>query len=256
MLFSIDTATNTAGLALFDERQNQCIAAYEWEIGQQHSVQIFGAMEHFLQQAGCTLNDISAICVVAGPGSFNGLRVGVTVAKTLAFLLSVPLLGIISLDAMVPWFDSEKSGETSVLSVMDAGRNELYYIYTNARDKAGLNSAATQYAPLYQRFGPSGRSGVATDAPEIIAAAAKAYDAIYVYGQIADLQKDILRRALTEQQIQAEFCAPINRAAGAAALAARTLAGEYSDETFTLEPVYVRPANITVSVKHPLPEQA
>ncbi len=254
MLFSIDTATHTAGLALFDERQNVCVAAHEWEIGQQHSVQIFGAMEQFFQQSGHSLDDISAICVVAGPGSFNGARVGVTVAKTLAFMRRIPLLGITALDAIIPWFESEKSEDVSVLSVMDAGRNELYYIYTSMQDTGSVSGASIQFAPYYQRFGPMGRSSIRAAAPEILAADAKNHHAVHVYGEISEPQKNLLRVALAEQGVHAEFCAAINRAAGAAAIAARMLTGEYSDETFTLEPVYVRPANITVSAKHPLPK--
>ena len=96
MQLAIDTSTNIASLALTQD--NEVRAELTWHCEQSHSVQLLPNLTHLLSQIGASLQSIDGIIVARGPGSFNGLRVGVSTAKGLAFSLGVPIVGIGSLE--------------------------------------------------------------------------------------------------------------------------------------------------------------
>jgi len=84
----------------------------------------FGLLDEGLEAAGRGREQISAIAVVSGPGSFTGLRIGVMTAKTLAFAQEIPLYASGSLELLASRAAPHKQG--SVLALMDAGRDALY----------------------------------------------------------------------------------------------------------------------------------
>lgn len=88
-----------------------------------HSQTIMPMLEHIKELLEIDLSEIDAIAVTAGPGSFTGLRIGVTAAKTLALALEVPLIGIPTLDVIA----GAMSMTTSLICpLMDARRNQVY----------------------------------------------------------------------------------------------------------------------------------
>ena len=95
MQLAIDTSTDTAGIAL--ARDREVLAELTWHCGQNHTTQLLPQIAHLLNQTGIDLKSISGIIVARGPGSFNGLRVGISTAKGLAFSLGVPIIGISTL---------------------------------------------------------------------------------------------------------------------------------------------------------------
>ena len=84
MELAIDTATEIASIALSCAGEVQ--AEMSWHAGQNHTVELIPNLIHLLNQAKIELKGIDAIIVAKGPGSFNGLRVGVGTAKGLAFV--------------------------------------------------------------------------------------------------------------------------------------------------------------------------
>ena len=96
MELSIDTSTDTASIALSLSGVAQ--AEMSWAAGQNHTVELVPNIVHLLSQAKTDIAQVKAITVAIGPGSFNGLRVGVGTAKGLAFALEVPLVGIGTLE--------------------------------------------------------------------------------------------------------------------------------------------------------------
>ena len=80
------------------------------------------AIGELLDEAGLTLDDLQAIAVDVGPGSFTGVRVGVTTAKSLAFALGIPVLPVGSLTALAAGADPSET----VLPIRDAGRGTVY----------------------------------------------------------------------------------------------------------------------------------
>jgi tRNA threonylcarbamoyladenosine biosynthesis protein TsaB len=79
-------------------------------------------VEALLREAGLSIHDVTGIAVDVGPGSFTGVRVGVTAAKTLAYALDVPAAPVVSLEAL-----ALAAGEGPALAVRDAGRGLVYW---------------------------------------------------------------------------------------------------------------------------------
>ena len=81
-------------------------------------------VKEVLDQAGLTAKDCDAVCVSSGPGSYTGLRVGVSTAKGLAFGAGIPLIAVGTLDILVASCHSERSG--FIVPMIDARRMEVY----------------------------------------------------------------------------------------------------------------------------------
>ncbi len=129
MELAIDTATEIASIALSSAGKVE--AEMSWPAGQNHTVELIPNLLHLLRQAKIELHGgvgsvgrakIEAIIVAKGPGSFNGLRVGVGTAKGLAFALDIPLVGIGTLEAEA--FPYAETG-LPICPVQDAGRGEI-----------------------------------------------------------------------------------------------------------------------------------
>ncbi|MFB3738639.1 MAG: tRNA (adenosine(37)-N6)-threonylcarbamoyltransferase complex dimerization subunit type 1 TsaB [Candidatus Velamenicoccus archaeovorus] len=84
------------------------------------------ALEHLLRWSGLELRQIGGVAVGVGPGLFTGLRVGVETARTLAQVLSVPLLGVPSLDALAY---RVRYTDRLIVAVIDARRGEVFYAF-------------------------------------------------------------------------------------------------------------------------------
>lgn len=103
-LLAIDTATDQAGLALFDGDQ---LAEMSWPGGRRQTTTVLPALENLLARVGMAVGDIGAVAVAAGPGSFTGLRVGLSLAKGLAITGHRALVGVDTLDiAAAPYLEA------------------------------------------------------------------------------------------------------------------------------------------------------
>jgi tRNA threonylcarbamoyl adenosine modification protein YeaZ len=120
MLVAIDSSTDTASLAL--ARDGKVLAEASWRCGQNHSVELLPHLARLLDEAKVSLKDTSGVIVAKGPGSFNGLRVGLSTAKGLAFSLGVPIIGISSLEMEA--YGHAQSG-LPVCPIFNAGRGEI-----------------------------------------------------------------------------------------------------------------------------------
>ena len=121
-LFSLSTAEQGASMALFDGRSLVC-EAY-WSSPKTHSKRIMAMVEQMVvRQAGMEIGDIDGFIAAKGPGSFTGLRIGISVIKGLACALSKPCAGVSSLDGIAHRFSY---ADTPVCALMDAKRNEVY----------------------------------------------------------------------------------------------------------------------------------
>ncbi|WP_457826661.1 tRNA (adenosine(37)-N6)-threonylcarbamoyltransferase complex dimerization subunit type 1 TsaB, partial [Staphylococcus aureus] len=73
-----------------------------------HSIQLMPTVKMLLEEANLTPKQLDAIIVAKGPGSYTGLRIGVTTAKTLAYTLNIPLYGVSSLQALAATIDAQE----------------------------------------------------------------------------------------------------------------------------------------------------
>lgn len=120
MIFAIDTATRWIGLALHDGQT--IVAESGWRAVNTHTVELAPAVRRMWQRAGISGNDLKAIAVAIGPGSYTGLRVGLGFAKGLAITLHLPLVGVQTLD-IVAAAAPRLSGELVVTA--EAGRTRI-----------------------------------------------------------------------------------------------------------------------------------
>lgn len=120
MLLAIDTSTESAGLALVQD--GKTLAEATWRCGQNHSVELLPHLTQLLQEAKAELQSVSCILVARGPGSFNGLRVGLSTAKGLAFSLDIPIIGLSSLALEAC---QHAQTELPICPVFNAGRGDI-----------------------------------------------------------------------------------------------------------------------------------
>jgi tRNA threonylcarbamoyl adenosine modification protein YeaZ len=120
VLLAIDTSTDTASLALAQD--NTVLAELTWRSKQNHTTQLLPNLNQLFTLTGITAKDLTAIVVAQGPGSFNGLRVGISAAKGLAFSLEIPIVGINSLE--VAAYQYAETG-LPVCAIFNAGRSEV-----------------------------------------------------------------------------------------------------------------------------------
>lgn len=98
MELAIDTSNEIAGLAL--SKKGKVLAELTWIAGRNHTQELIPSLLRLLEQARAQLQDLKGIIVARGPGSFSGVRVGISLAKGLAFALNIPLVGVSTLEAL------------------------------------------------------------------------------------------------------------------------------------------------------------
>lgn len=120
MLLAFDTASPQVTVALHDGAD--VVAELTSEREMKHGEQLAPLIEAVLARAGIVRQDLTAIGVGVGPGPFTGLRVGLVTARTLGFVLEIPVYGVCSLDVLAA--EADRSGELVVAT--DARRKEVY----------------------------------------------------------------------------------------------------------------------------------
>jgi len=94
----LDTHFSTVTIVLY--KDGKVVAIEEKESNQSHSIITMPLLESLLTNNGINIKDISEIVVVNGPGSFTGVRIGVTIAKTISYCLNIPIKVISSLEVL------------------------------------------------------------------------------------------------------------------------------------------------------------
>lgn len=134
---AIDTSSDRAGVALFDGHDDSVIA---WNANRNHTVDTLAQLDHLLRLSGWSLQQLDGIVVATGPGSFSALRVGLSIAKALAFSLQVPMIGIPTTDAIAGQFAWTTR---PVLAVMRAGRGRVVWSHYAERRPLGAPNNTT-----------------------------------------------------------------------------------------------------------------
>ena len=222
MELAIDTSTDTASLAL--AHQGQVLAELTWHAGRNHTVELMPNLVHLLRQARIGIQELDALVVARGPGSFNGLRVGMSTAKGLAFALSLPLVGVSTLE--VEAFPYATCG-MPVCALLGAGRGEVAAaIFHRRRGKWQrlLEEHITTIEALSLHI--AGRTLFCGElSPEVA----------------AHLKKALGRRAL----VVGEAGRP-RRAGYLAALGWQRIQSGHLDDPATLQPLYHRRPSVTI----------
>jgi len=225
MQIAIDTSTDTASLALVED--SQILAELSWRCRQNHSTQLLPNLSHLLSQTNLSLASASCIIVARGPGSYNGLRVGLSTAKGLAFSLGIPIVGISTLE--VEAYQHAGNG-LPVCPIFNAGREEIAAAIYQKRGKRWLQLAAEHITTVDNLC--SKITGKTVFCGELVPAVATR-----------------LRRRLKEKAVILTPAAGLRRASFLAELGLKRFQAGDCDDPVTLQPLYFRAPAIT-KAKH------
>jgi tRNA threonylcarbamoyladenosine biosynthesis protein TsaB len=121
-ILNLETATRNCSVAL--AKNGETILCKEIaEIGFSHAEKLHVFIEEIIKEANINFSDLKAIAVSKGPGSYTGLRIGVSAAKGLCFALNIPLISIDTLLALAKQVSIEKG---VIIPMIDARRMEVY----------------------------------------------------------------------------------------------------------------------------------
>jgi tRNA threonylcarbamoyladenosine biosynthesis protein TsaB len=133
LILSIDTATEKAGISLSINGSILAILANEEQ--KEHAAWLHVAIEEMLEHVGCKMKDLQAIAVSAGPGSYTGLRVGMSAAKGLCYSLNIPLIteNTLRIMAYAALQQVQPDFNNLICPMIDARRMEVFTaIFDNA----------------------------------------------------------------------------------------------------------------------------
>lgn len=132
LILSIETSTMVCSVAL--HRDGVLLTNQLHRVEKSHSSLLPGIALDSCKEIGVTFQDLDAVAVSGGPGSYTGLRIGVTSAKGICYTLKKPLIAIPSLDVMTEAVRGKFLGEYFLCPMMDARRME---VYTQLEDQLG-----------------------------------------------------------------------------------------------------------------------
>ncbi len=133
VLLAIDTSAGTS-VAVVDPDSRQLLAERGTDDSRRHAEVIGPFLAEVLAEAGVTPADVTGVVAGTGPGPFTGLRVGIAAARTFAAARGVPVLPVVSHDAVA----ADRAGSTPVVVLTDARRREVYW---SAYDADGVRVA-------------------------------------------------------------------------------------------------------------------
>lgn len=122
MLLALDTATQTMSLALHDGEA--LLAEQTWHSGNKHNQLLANAIQTMFAACDIGLDALTVLAVSTGPGSYTGLRVGVALAKGMAAVRDLPLVGVSSLDTLAAAHPFQNTRH-HLLVVVQAGRGRI-----------------------------------------------------------------------------------------------------------------------------------
>jgi tRNA threonylcarbamoyl adenosine modification protein YeaZ len=220
MELAIDTSSSTASIAL--SREGEVLASLTWQTPQNHTMELLPNLVCLLQRINLELDSIEAIIVAKGPGSFNGLRVGISTAKGLASALNIPLLGVNTLETEAYPFAFTR---LPLRPIHKAGREEIATALYRQKDNEwrcleaeNLTTVKALCRQIKQKTLFCGELP-----PEII----------------SEIQQNLGKRAIISQ------INSLPRASSLVILGWRKLNRGEQDDPVTLQPLYLRPPHIT-----------
>ncbi|WP_078551291.1 tRNA (adenosine(37)-N6)-threonylcarbamoyltransferase complex dimerization subunit type 1 TsaB [Bacillus alkalicellulosilyticus] len=118
---AIDTSTFVMGVAIVDGQT--IVGETITNIKKNHSIRLMPAITDLLKEVGVKPKDLDRVIVAEGPGSYTGVRIGVTTAKTLAWSLGIPIVGVSSLEVMA---QNGRGFSGFISPLIDARRGQVY----------------------------------------------------------------------------------------------------------------------------------
>ncbi|WP_045462669.1 tRNA (adenosine(37)-N6)-threonylcarbamoyltransferase complex dimerization subunit type 1 TsaB [Sporocytophaga myxococcoides] len=124
LILSLETSTKVCSVAV--HKDGDLLSVYEFRVERSHSKLITQAISFLLSGLELKVTDLDAIAVSRGPGSYTGLRIGVSTAKGLCYALEKPLISVDTLAAMARKVNKFNFKDSLVCPMIDARRLEVY----------------------------------------------------------------------------------------------------------------------------------
>ncbi|HWQ14431.1 MAG TPA: tRNA (adenosine(37)-N6)-threonylcarbamoyltransferase complex dimerization subunit type 1 TsaB [Roseiflexaceae bacterium] len=214
MLLAIDTSTAIAGLACYEARG--LVGECAWFSGRDHTAQLLPQLTLLLRHIGRAREMISALAVALGPGSWSGLRVGISTAKGLALAGGLPLVGVSTLDALA--YQHAQPGVTT------------YPLIRLGRER---------YASAAYGVGDAEQHRIQPRNTTLAELCAEVSGPALFCGDIDSEVQDVLRQRLGDRARFPSPAANLRRPGFLAELAWRRLQAGEGDSVATLAPIYL-----------------
>lgn len=222
MILALDTSTRTASIAIYGEKEG-VVSELTWRSSNHHTVELTPYLDLLLGQ---NPNELAGIAVALGPGSFTGLRVGLSLAKGFALAQGIPLIGIPTLDALAY---SQSHQPLPICALLEAGRGRIC---------AALYEEVTLHRVSdYLLTTVEGLSSEITR-PTLVC------------GEIDEMGRAILEKRLGDRAVIVSSAGSLRRAGYLAELGWERLQRGKVDDPRTLEPLYLHHPEIPY-VKYP-----
>lgn len=154
-ILQIDTATEVCSVSL--SADGKVLTELLAEDNNVHASALTVCIDKLLESVSLNYGDLSAVAVSMGPGSYTGLRIGVSTAKGLCYALDIPLIAVNTLESMYEGYISEKGITEGVLYVpmLDARRMEVYMaVYDHKRTCVQKTEAVIIMSDTFEPFAP------------------------------------------------------------------------------------------------------
>jgi len=138
-VLGIDTSTSCGSIGLIEGERILC--EYSLEGKASHSERVLKTIDRVLEDSGVFIGDIDGFTISVGPGSFTGLRIGVSAVKGLAFATGKPVAGVSTLDALA---QNVRYSPYLICPLLDARKNEVYTALYRNDGKDGLTKLAPE----------------------------------------------------------------------------------------------------------------
>lgn len=125
ILLAIDCAASLCAASVYDVDGGRELGRSVRDLGKGHAEHLMAVIDEALAQAGKSYADLGRIAVSTGPGSFTGVRVGVSAARGFSLALKIPAVGVTTLEALAQE-TRDALGERPVFAALDAGRAEIH----------------------------------------------------------------------------------------------------------------------------------
>lgn len=237
LILSIDTSCATAGVSLTQE--GTVISEISINDKNTHSVKLMPAIDMLFKNAGKVVSDIDAVAVINGPGSYTGLRIGVSAAKAIAYSAEVPVIGVNTLDYLAK--SVMLLGEGYICSVIDARNTHMYYGLYKSKIISG--KACLERVCDYGAM-------PADELCELIKS--KTCGRVVFCGDGVIANRDILKTSFGERYTEADSYAMLGRISAAADIASEIYEKRKADCDFSaaaLDVYYLRTPRISAPKK-------
>jgi len=228
LILAIETATMCGSVALMSG--DRCLAEYSVDTATTHSRRLIRQVDQIIQATSTEWQEIDGIAVSLGPGSFTGLRIGLSTAKGLAMAADCPLLGVPTLDGLARQIIALPNSQVCVL--LDARKKEVYAAFYSC-DGQGISVKTSEDLVLTPE-----KLADLIDQPTLLVG-----DGALVYG-------DLFRDALGKSALFAPLRTFFPRAATIGLLGAEMFAVNDFVDPLDAVPIYVRPSEAELTIKN------